>query len=123
MEGLGKHYTFEPTADAATLIRHQAVRWGVEVLFAEAKELLGFGLDQYQLMSATAFVRFCTMVFTISVFLEGERARLATTSAQHVTSGGAQRTHRVHLLNWVRRQIQHEEASLPLLVNRWRSSG
>jgi hypothetical protein len=39
-----------------------AARWGIEVLFADTKELLG--LDRYQLMSATALVRFWTLVLT-----------------------------------------------------------
>ena len=40
------------TADLKTLVCHIATRWDVEVLFADTKELLG--LDQYQLMTATA---------------------------------------------------------------------
>jgi hypothetical protein len=99
-------------ADPTTLIRHLAVRWDIEVLFADAKELLG--LDQYQLMSATAIVRFWTLVLAAYVFLEEERARLAATTEQHVTIGDAQRAiqraHWVHLLNWLRQQFQHQEA-------------
>jgi hypothetical protein len=99
-------------ADAATLIRHLAVRWASEVLVADTKELLG--LDQYQVMSATAIVRFWTLVLAASVFLEEERARLAATTEQHVTIGDAQRAiqraHWVHLLNWLRQQFQHQEA-------------
>jgi predicted RNA-binding protein YlxR (DUF448 family) len=99
-------------ADAATLIRHLAVRWDSEVLVADTKELLG--LDQYQVMSATAIVRFWTLVLAASVFLEEERARLAATTEQHVTIGDAQRAiqraHWVHLLNWLRQQFQHQEA-------------
>lgn len=99
-------------ADAATLIRHLAVRWDIEVLFADTKDLLG--LDQYQLMSATAILRFWTLVLAAYVFLEEERARLAAASDQHVTIGDAQRAlqraHWVHLLNWLRQQFQHQEA-------------
>ena len=77
-----------------------------------AKELLG--LDQYQLMSATAIVRFWTLVLAAYVFLEEERARLTATTQQHVTIGDAQRAiqraHWVHLLNWLRQQFQHQEA-------------
>jgi hypothetical protein len=46
-------------ADLPTLIAHIATRWDIEVLFGDAKELLG--LDQYQVMSATAIVRFWTL--------------------------------------------------------------
>jgi hypothetical protein len=102
----------EMGADAVTLIRHLAVRWDIEVLFADTKELLG--LDQYQLMSATAIVRFWTLVLAAYVFLEEERSRLAATTEQHVTIGDAQRAiqraHWVHLLNWLRQQFQHQEA-------------
>jgi SRSO17 transposase len=99
-------------ADAATLIGHLAVRWEIEVLFADTKDLLG--LDQYQVMRATAILRFWTLVLAAYVFLEEERARLAAASNQHVTIGDAQRAiqraHWVHLLNWLRQQFQHQEA-------------
>ena len=42
-------------ADVATLLIHITSRWDVEVFFGDGKELLG--LDQYQLMSATAILR------------------------------------------------------------------
>ncbi len=47
-------------ADAHTLIDHIATRWDIEVLFSDAKDLLG--LDHYQLMDATAIVRFWTLM-------------------------------------------------------------
>lgn len=96
----------ELSAAAATC--HLAVRWDIEVLFVDAKELLG--LDQYQLMSATAIVCFWTLVLAAYVFLEEECARLAATTEQHITIGDAQRAHWVHLLNWLRQQFQHQEA-------------
>lgn len=99
-------------ADVTTLIHHLAVRWEIEVLFADTKDLLG--LDQYQVMSATAIVRFWTLVLAAYVFLEEERSRLAASTNQHVTIGDAQRAiqraHWVHLLNWLRQQFQHQEA-------------
>ena len=45
--------------DVQTLVGHVAARWAIEVLFADGKELLG--LDQYQVMSAAALVRFWTL--------------------------------------------------------------
>jgi hypothetical protein len=99
-------------ADAATLIGHLAVRWEIEVLFADTKDLLG--LDQYQVMRATAILRFWILVLAAYVLLEEERARLAATTEQHGTIGDAQRAiqraHWVHLLNWLRQQFQHQEA-------------
>lgn len=82
------------------------------MLFADTKDLLG--LDQYQVMTATAILRFWTLVLAAYVFLEEERARLAACTDQHVTIGDAQRViqraHWVHLLNWLRHQFQHQEA-------------
>ncbi len=43
-------------ADARTLLVHIAARWDIEVLFGDGKEELG--LDHYQVMSATALLRF-----------------------------------------------------------------
>lgn len=54
------------TADAATLLHHIAARWDIAVLFGDGKELLG--LDQYQLMSDVAIVRFWTLVLAAYAF-------------------------------------------------------
>ena len=62
------------TADVPTVVGHLAARWAVEVLFADGKDLLG--LDQYQVMSAAAIVRFWTLAWAASAFLDEERARL-----------------------------------------------
>ena len=43
-------------ASAEALLAHISARWDIEVLFGDGKEELG--LDHYQLMSATAIVRF-----------------------------------------------------------------
>jgi len=94
-------------ADLATLIGHVATRWQVEVLFADAKELLG--LDQYQVMSAQAIVRFWTLVLATYTFLEEERALLAAQEQRHVTLGQTRRAvqaaHRHHLLRWIYAQF------------------
>jgi SRSO17 transposase len=96
------------TAQAATLLSHIAARWDVEVLFADAKELLG--LDQYQVMSSTALVRFWTLVLAAYAFLDEERDRLRQTWQCHVTIGEArrevQRVHWCHLSDWMHRQFQ-----------------
>jgi hypothetical protein len=95
-------------ADPATLLGHIAARWQIEVLFGDAKELLG--LDHYQLLSATALLRYWTVVLAAYVFLEEEHARLRESAGQHVTMGEArtalQQVHRRHLLTWLHAQWQ-----------------
>jgi len=95
-------------ADPATLLVHIAARWDIEVLFGDGKEELG--LDQYQLMSATAIVRFWTLAMLAYVFLEEECHRLQEQWQGHVTIGQArreiQRRHRRHVLDWLHGQFQ-----------------
>jgi hypothetical protein len=90
-------------ADLPTLIGHLATRWDIEVLFADGKELLG--LDQYQVMSAQAILRFWTLALAAFAFLDEERYRLRQERQRHVTLGEArrelQRVHRRHLLDWI----------------------
>ena len=94
-------------ADRAQLVAHLAARWDVETLFADTKEELG--LDHYQLMSATAIVRFWTLVMAAYVFLDEERARLREERQCHVTIGEArrevQRHHRRRLIDWLSHQL------------------
>ena len=94
-------------ADVPTLVGHLAARWAVEVLFADGKELLG--LDQYQVMSAEAIVRFWTLAWAAYCFLDEERARLRREWQRHVTLGEArreaQRTHWHHLITWIHQQF------------------
>jgi len=95
-------------ASPQMLLAHIAARWDIEVLFADGKEELG--LDQYQLMSATALVRFWTLAMLAYVFLEEERHRLQEQWQRHVTIGEArrqiQRRHRRHVLDWLHGQFQ-----------------
>jgi SRSO17 transposase len=95
-------------ADLPTLLVHLATRWEIEVLFGDSKEELG--VDQYQLMSAMAIVRFWTLAMLAYVFLEEERHRLQTQWQRHVTIGEArceiQRRHRRHVLDWLHEQFQ-----------------
>jgi len=73
-------------ADPATLLIHIAARWDIEVLFGDGKEELG--LDQYQLMSATAIVRLQSAGHA-GLCLPGGRepplARAVATPCQHWT--------------------------------------
>ena len=95
-------------ADAQTLVAHLAARWAVEVLFADGKALLG--LDQYQVMSAEAIVRYWTLAWAAYGYLDEERARLRQAWQRHVTVGDArrevQRTHWHHLITWMHQQFQ-----------------
>ena len=95
-------------ASAELLLVSIATRWDIEVLFGDGKEELG--LDQYQLMSAVAIVRFWTLAMLAYVFLEEERTRLQAQWHCHVTIGEArremQRRHRRQLLDWLHEQFQ-----------------
>jgi hypothetical protein len=95
-------------ADPQTLLAHIAARWDIEVLFADGKE--EGGLDHYQLMSATAIVRFWTLGMLAYVFLEEEQHRLQQQWQRPVSIGEArheiQRRHRRLLLLWLFAQFQ-----------------
>jgi SRSO17 transposase len=103
-------------ADTDTLVGHLAARWQIELLFADTKELLG--LDQYQLMSAQALVRFWTLVLTAYVFLEEQRAQLEQAWRRPVSIGQTQlevqRVHWFHLIAWMSHLLQaaHTPATL-----------
>jgi hypothetical protein len=95
-------------ADPATLLVHITARCDIEVLFGDGKEELG--LDQYQVMSATAIVRFWTLAMLAYVFLEEECQRLHEQRHRHVTIGQArreiQRRQRRLVLDWLHGQFQ-----------------
>ena len=79
----------------------------IEVLFGDGKEELG--LDHYQLMSASAMLRFWTVALLAYVFLEEEQQRLRVSWQRPVTIGEArreiQRRHRRHVLEWLHHQF------------------
>jgi hypothetical protein len=95
-------------ADASTLLAHLAARWDIEVLFGDSKEELG--LDHYQLMSATAILRFWTLAMLAYTFLEQEQHRLQQLWQRSVSIGEArreiQRRQRRLLLLWLFDQFQ-----------------
>lgn len=84
-----------------------ALRWEVEVMFAEHKDLLGS--DHYQLMTRQAIVRFWALVACAYLYLDEQRARLEE-AGEHVTLGQArqetQKTHVLSVLSWLQRQFQ-----------------
>jgi hypothetical protein len=95
-------------ASVERLVEHISVRWEIEVLFADGKEELG--LDQYQLMGATALVRFWSLALLVYAFLDEERSRLQKQWQRHVTLGETrrelQRLHRRQLLLWLEQAFQ-----------------
>jgi len=94
-------------ADLSRLLGHIAARWAVETFFGDVKDVLG--LDQYQLMTTTAIVRFWTLTLAAYTLLEEEQARLAQDRQRHVPIGEArralQRLHYRHLLGWIENEI------------------
>jgi hypothetical protein len=96
-------------ADAQTVIDILAIRWGIEVFFEDYKDLLGS--DHYQLMSATAIVRFWTLVSCLAYFLDEHRVRLQEGQpGVHITLGDARRDiradHQMNLLLWLEEQFR-----------------
>jgi hypothetical protein len=106
------------SADLPTLVGHIAARWDVEVLFADTKELLG--LDQYQLMTAPAIVRFWTLVMHAYYFLDQERDRYQRQSDRHLTIGAAwrevQRTHWRHFIVWLQQRFRFGDQPADLFL-------
>jgi SRSO17 transposase len=106
------------SADLPTLAGHIAARWDVEVLFADTKELLG--LDQYQLMTATAIIRFWTLVMLAYYFLDQERDRYQRQSDSHLTIGDAwrelQRIHWRHFIVWMQQRFRFGDQPADLFL-------
>ena len=104
------------TADLPALVGHLAARWQVEVLFADAKDVLG--LDHYQVMTAAALVRYWTLGLAAYAFLEEEQARVQQARQAHATIGetraAVQRAHQRHLLQWL--QTQFEGGATPEMI-------
>ena len=100
-------------ADAQTLLGHISIRWEIEVFFADTKELLG--IDQYQLLTTTALLRYWTLCWIAFSFLEEIRNDLKHQKEeekrgdnQPATLGQArkevQKTHQKLFLEWVYQQ-------------------
>lgn len=105
-------------ANTETLLAHISTRWDIEILFGDSKEELG--LDHYQLMSASAILRFWTLALLVYVFLEEDQQRLRVLWQRPVSIGEArreiQRRHRRRLLEWLYHQFLsglHPETSQP----------
>jgi hypothetical protein len=79
------------------VVQAMALRWTVETLFADFKELMGS--DQYQLHSAEAIIRFWALGLCLYQYLDSLRHFLKKRSQQEFTLG--------ETLNWVRERNEH----------------
>jgi len=96
-------------ADTQTVVNVLAIRWNIETLFEDSKELLG--LDHYQVMTAQAILRFWTLAACVACFLDEQRARMSPKAPpRHVSRGEVrqwvQEQHRHNLLDWIGGQFQ-----------------
>jgi hypothetical protein len=79
------------------VVQAMALRWTVETLFADFKELMGS--DQYQLHSAEAIIRFWALGLCLYQYLDSLRHLLKKRYQQEYTLG--------ETLNWVRQRNEH----------------
>ena len=95
-------------ASPEELLQHISARWTIETLFEDTKSRLG--LEQYQLISSQAIIRFWTLVLAAYTFLEQHRTRLALENQRYTTIGQAkrhmQRTHYNRTLHWLTKIIR-----------------
>lgn len=91
--------------DAQGLVDILAIRWQIETFFEYEKDLLGS--DHYQIMRATAVLRFWTLIACLMCFLEEQRALDAVES---LTCGDIRRRiqhqHQRNLLYWLAASFQ-----------------
>ncbi len=115
-------------ASPQLLLEHISTRWDIEVFFADTKALLG--IDQYQLMTTTALLRYWTLCWIAYSFLEETKDMLSHHNEQetkqdtedkvkeidhdenqrdnHITIGQARQyvqiTHQKLFLEWIYQQ-------------------
>lgn len=84
-----------------------AMRWAIETLFADLKELLGS--DQYQVRSAQAIVRFWALALCLYQYLDEQRVRLRQECQRPVSLGEARtwvrQRHTKLLFDWLAPQF------------------
>ena len=83
--------------DIHQVVQAVALRWTIETLFADFKELMGS--DQYQLRTAEAIQRFWALGLCLYQFLDSLRHRLQRLLKHPVTLG--------ETLNWLREKQHH----------------
>lgn len=103
-------------ADPQTIVNVLAVRWDIETLFEDWKEL--FGTDHYQVMTDRAIVRYWTFAACAYLFLDERRAVMTQTQARHITLGEArqdvQKDHQLNLLHWLQTEFQNGRTPIQL---------
>ena len=103
------------------VVQAMAMRWTVETLFADFKELMGS--DQYQLHSAEAIIRFWALGLCLYQYLDSLRHRLKRVYHHDFTLGETlawvKERNEMHKLNWICRQASAGATSqyiLPFLA-------
>lgn len=86
------------------MLNHLAVRWNVEVLFEDNKDLLG--ADHYQLMTAEAILRFWTLIACLGYFLDEQKALHPDGTTWGEVRRSLQKEHQVNLLTWLESQFK-----------------
>jgi hypothetical protein len=93
-----------------------AMRWTVETLFADFKELMGS--DQYQLHSVQAIIRFWALGLCLYQYLDSLRHRLKRIYHQNVTLGETlawvRERHELQLLHWICHQSTNGASTLQI---------
>jgi hypothetical protein len=89
--------------EAQSVINVLAIRWSVEVLFEDDKDLLG--ADHYQLMSAEAIVRFWTLVACLGYFLDEQRVAQEAAATWGDARRAIQKEQQHNLLRWLESQF------------------
>jgi hypothetical protein len=101
------------------VVQTMAVRWTVETLFADFKELIGS--DHYQLHSAEAILRFWALGLCFYQYLDSLRHRLRKRAAHEVTLGETLTWIREHqeleTLDWICRQAKDGASTQQIQVH------
>ncbi|HZU87252.1 MAG TPA: transposase [Anaerolineaceae bacterium] len=100
------YITTRLTDSLEQVVQAMALRWTVETLFADFKELMGS--DQYQLHSAEAIIRFWALGLCLYQFLDSLRHRLKRVYLKTFTLGETlawvRKRNEMHKINWICRQ-------------------
>lgn len=107
------YITTRLTDSLEQVVQAMALRWTVQTLFADFKELMGS--DQYQLHSAEAIVRFWALGLCLYQFLDSQRHRLKRIYLKDFTLGETlawvRERNETHMLNWICRKASAGETA------------